>query len=89
MEPNDNNGQEQAAVTTEVDATGHIRTEVVAVVTKGDLNETKNDLRREMKLWLGVGSTLGTALSGFLGAYAAKPTQTMETVAAVFDALTF
>ena len=37
-------------------------------VTKGDLEVAKNDLRREMKLWLGAGSALGTALSGLLAA---------------------
>lgn len=40
------------------------------LVRKSDLDEAKADLRREMKLWLGAGSAVGTALAGLIGAFA-------------------
>jgi hypothetical protein len=43
--------------------------QVTDTVTKTDLESAKNDLRREMRLWLGVGSAAGTTLAGFIGAF--------------------
>jgi hypothetical protein len=40
------------------------------LVRKSDLDDAKADLRREMKLWLGAGSAVGTAVAGFVGAAA-------------------
>jgi hypothetical protein len=40
------------------------------LVRKSDLDDAKADLRREMKLWLGAGSAIGTAIAGFVGAAA-------------------
>lgn len=39
------------------------------IVRKGDLDDAKADLRRDMKLYLLGGSAIGTALAGLLGAF--------------------
>lgn len=57
------------------------------LVRKSDLDDAKADLRREMKLYLGVGSAIGTTISGVFGAL--LPRQTAATVEAVFGLLPF
>lgn len=49
------------------------------IVSKGDLDDAKTDLRREMKLWLGAGSAIGTAVSGLLAA-GLSPARAVEQV---------
>lgn len=38
----------------------------VALVTKGDLKDAKEDLRREIKLWTGIGLVGGQALASLV-----------------------
>lgn len=39
------------------------------VATRGDLDEIKTDLRREMKLWLGLGVAGGNVLAAVVAGY--------------------
>ena len=41
--------------------------------TKGDLDGVKDDLRREMKLWLGLGIAGGNVAAAFVTAYLKDP----------------
>jgi hypothetical protein len=66
--------------------------QVVTVATKEDLTAAKDDLRREMRLWLGLGSLGGTSLAGLLGAYMSGGAVTRgggQALSLVIDALPF
>ena len=41
--------------------------------TRGDLVQVKDDLRREMKLWLGLGIAGGNVAAAFVTAYLKDP----------------
>ena len=62
---------------------------MTSLATKGDVIQAKDDLRREMKLWLGLGIAGGNVVAAFAVAWTKSPSLPANVGGAIYDALSF